>query len=188
MRCPYPVPRQNGAPPMGDPSFLLESPAATCTSPCLCPPAGQSVTVCWAGLPSLGNCPAEGTGHVGRRLEEGEEGEAPSRLHQLSLLHNCAGHCQGVGAALPRRSLCSSRGGEVGGGVGRRGRASDSQPGSPPTMSLFPRALHSWMALGVPLHLSNWHENLYPSHIRVQGTGWGWFLPPLPGSPQSLPT
>ena len=48
-----------------------------------------------------------------------QEGEAPSRLHQLSLLHNCAGHCQGAGAALPRRSLCSSRGGGGGWGSGQ---------------------------------------------------------------------
>lgn len=77
---------------------------------------------------------------------------------------------------------------EVGGGVGKHGRASDPQPGSQPAMSLFPGALHSRMALGVPMHLSNWHENPCPSHIRVQGTRWGWILPPLPSSPQSLPT
>ena len=52
---------------------------------------------------------------AGRR----QEGEAPSRLHQLSLLHNSAGHCQGAGVALPRRSLCSSRRGGGGWGSGQ---------------------------------------------------------------------
>lgn len=117
-----------------------------------------------------------------------QEGEAPSRLHQLSLLHNCAGHCQGAGAALPRRSLCSSRGGGGGWGSGQAWTGIGFPAWLPTNHVVVPQSPPLPDCSGVPLHLSNWHENLYPSHIRVQGTGWGWFLPPLPGSPQSLPT
>lgn len=142
--------------------------------------AGQSGTAFWAGLPSLGDCPAEGAGDgvVGGRRR------GPSQLRQLGLLHNCAGHCQGAGVALPRRSLCGSRGwGESGGGrgSGQAGQASDPQPGSLPTI-----AIHSRGTLGDSRNSFTCLENPFSSCVRALGTGQGQLLWPQPGSARGL--
>lgn len=134
------------------------------------------MTLCSAGLPNLGDCPAKGTGDLGEVA--GGRWPLPIASARASYITG-AGHCWGTGVALPRQSPCGSRGG--------RGRCGGEQVWTDSSVTTSRPQDDSG---GVSVHIFNWFKKSMPLWCQGQegqdGTGSTCAALPQPGSAQDL--